>query len=131
MHHLCALLDESISLSSAIQLSGYPSVVGSLWKISDKHSAEITRDVYTWILEAGCVLNVKTSSDNKRDYNNIGSRNRNRRSTTFCLQIMNENSLHLRVSIDLSGDMSLKSSSIISNTKSPPQRTETALIPIY
>ena len=28
------LLDESISLSSAIQLSGYPSVVGSLWQVN-------------------------------------------------------------------------------------------------
>ena len=33
------LLDESISLSSAIQLSGYPSVVGSLWQVRDSHSA--------------------------------------------------------------------------------------------
>lgn len=45
------LLDESISLSSAFQLSGYPSVVGSLWQITDSHSAEIARDLYKWILQ--------------------------------------------------------------------------------
>ena len=45
------LLDESITLSSAIQLCGYPSVVGSLWQIGDKHSMEVARDVYAWILE--------------------------------------------------------------------------------
>ena len=39
------LLDESISLSSAVQLCGYPSVVGSLWQVGDKRSAEIAKDV--------------------------------------------------------------------------------------
>jgi hypothetical protein len=47
------LLDESINLSSAIQLSGYPSVVGSLWQVRDSHSAEIAKDVYAWILADG------------------------------------------------------------------------------
>ena len=45
------LLDESINLSAAIQLSGYPSVVGSLWQVKDSSSAEIARAVYEWILE--------------------------------------------------------------------------------
>jgi len=44
------LLDESINLSAAIQLSGYPSVVGSLWQVKDTCSAEIAKDVYEWIL---------------------------------------------------------------------------------
>jgi CHAT domain-containing protein len=43
------LLDESISLSSAIQLSGYPSVMGSLWQVGDDYSAQVSRDVYKWI----------------------------------------------------------------------------------
>ena len=47
------LLDESISLSSIFQLSGYPSVVGSLWHIQDGHSVEIAKSVYAWILEGG------------------------------------------------------------------------------
>ena len=47
------LLDESINLSSAIQLSGYPSVVGSLWQVRDSHSAEVARSVYEWILKDG------------------------------------------------------------------------------
>ena len=45
------LLDESITLSSAIQLSGYPSVVGSLWQVIDSHSAEVAKRIYTWILD--------------------------------------------------------------------------------
>ena len=45
------LLDESINLSSAIQLSGYPSVVGTLWKVEDLHSAQVAKDVYEWILK--------------------------------------------------------------------------------
>ena len=53
--HTSAMRDfrllESISLSSAIQLSGYPSVAGSLWQLMDSHSAEVARDLYKWILQ--------------------------------------------------------------------------------
>jgi tetratricopeptide (TPR) repeat protein len=56
------LLDESISLSSAIQLSGYPSVVGSLWQVADNHSAEVARIVYEWILVAD-KLDVRRSAE--------------------------------------------------------------------
>lgn len=47
------LQDESINLSSAIQLSGYPFVIGSLWQVNDKYSAEVAFDVYGWMLEGG------------------------------------------------------------------------------
>jgi CHAT domain-containing protein len=57
------LLDESISLSSAIQLSGYPSVVGSLWQVNDTHSAELARDVYAWILKGKGGLDVRRSAE--------------------------------------------------------------------
>ena len=57
------LLDESISLSSAIQLSGYPSVVGSLWQVMDSHSAEVARDVYEWILQGEGELDVRRSAE--------------------------------------------------------------------
>ena len=43
------LLDESINLSSAVQLYGYPSVVGTMWHVNDEHSAKVASDVYTWI----------------------------------------------------------------------------------
>ena len=56
------LLDESISLSSAIQLSGYPSVVGSLWSVTDNHSAEIATDVYARMLD-GSHLNTQRSAE--------------------------------------------------------------------
>jgi len=45
------MLDESINLSSAIQLCGYPSVVGSLWQVDDLGAADVARSVYEWILE--------------------------------------------------------------------------------
>jgi CHAT domain-containing protein len=57
------LLDESISLSSAIQLSGYPSVVGSLWGVNDRHSAWIARDVYASILRDQREFDARRSAD--------------------------------------------------------------------
>jgi tetratricopeptide (TPR) repeat protein len=42
------LMDESISLTSAVQLAGYPSVVGTLWQIMDNHAPEVAREVYKW-----------------------------------------------------------------------------------
>lgn len=52
------LLDESISLCSALQLTGYPSVVGSMWQISDGHSPEVAKGVYSSLLEAGKELDI-------------------------------------------------------------------------
>jgi CHAT domain-containing protein len=45
------LLDESINLASAVSLAGFPSVVGTLWQVMDKNSAEVSRDVYAWMLD--------------------------------------------------------------------------------
>lgn len=56
------LLDESINLSSAIQLSGYPSVVGTLWHVGDRDSAEVARSIYEWILKDG-KLDVRRSAE--------------------------------------------------------------------
>ena len=57
------LLDESINLSSAIQLSGYPSVIGSLWSVTDEHSAKVARDVYGWILGEKGGLDAQKSAE--------------------------------------------------------------------
>ena len=57
------LLDESINLSSAIQLAGYPSVVGSLWQINDIHSVQVAKDVYTWMLNGGNRLEIPRSAE--------------------------------------------------------------------
>ena len=42
------LLDESINLSSAMQLAGYPSMVRTLWQVNDCDAAELSQDVYGW-----------------------------------------------------------------------------------
>ena len=57
------LLDESINLSSAILLSGYPSVVGTLWKVTDEHASEVANDVYSWMLAGGNQLDVQRSAE--------------------------------------------------------------------
>ena len=56
------LLDESISLSSAILLAGYPSVVATLWRISDNRSVEVARDVYMRMLQ-GDELETRLSAE--------------------------------------------------------------------
>ena len=58
-----ALLDESISLSSAMQLSGYPSVVSSLWQVYDNHSADIAAEVYSWMLNGSDKLDIRRSAE--------------------------------------------------------------------
>ena len=56
------LLSESIDLSSAMQLAGYPSVIGTLWEVRDKQSAEVAKDVYSWML-VGSKLDIKRSAE--------------------------------------------------------------------
>jgi CHAT domain-containing protein len=46
-----SLIDEGIHLAGAFQLAGFPSVVGTLWHISDKHSATVAVDVYQALCE--------------------------------------------------------------------------------
>jgi hypothetical protein len=45
------LLDESIDLVSALQLSGYASVLGTLWAVNDEYSVEVAKSTYTIILQ--------------------------------------------------------------------------------
>lgn len=58
-----SLLDESISLSSTIQLCGDPSVIGSLWQVVDSDSAEVARDVYKHILHEDGKLNIRLAAE--------------------------------------------------------------------
>ena len=44
------LLSESINLSSAVQLAGFPSVIGTLWRVDDTLSVEIATNVYQGML---------------------------------------------------------------------------------
>ena len=57
------LLDESINLSSAIQLAGFPSVVGTLWQIDEVNAAEVAVDVYTNMLQGGDGLDFERSAE--------------------------------------------------------------------
>ena len=41
-----ALIDEGIHLTGACQLAGFPSVVGTLWHISDEYSVKVATEVY-------------------------------------------------------------------------------------
>ena len=56
------LFDESINLCSAILLAGFPSVVGTLWRVSDKHSVEVATGVYRHMLMMG-TLNTRRSAE--------------------------------------------------------------------
>jgi CHAT domain-containing protein len=75
------LLDESISLTSAIQLSGYPSVVGTLWQVGDNSSAEVAGDIDKWNLDGNGGFNAWKSAEglhkavrNLRDKTRVSSR---------------------------------------------------------
>lgn len=57
------LLNESINLSSAIQLAGYPSAIGTLWEVTDNKAAEVAKNVYTWMLEESDRLNTALSAE--------------------------------------------------------------------
>lgn len=72
-----SLLDESISLTSTIHLSGYPSVVGTLWQVSDKYSAETATEVYTWMYEGGRLETTKASEALHRAVRRLRDRTRN------------------------------------------------------
>ena len=56
------LLDESISLSSVLQLAGYSSVVGTLWQIHDEHSPGVAKEVYSAMLHSGRSLDTEQSA---------------------------------------------------------------------
>lgn len=58
-----SLIDESITLSAAIHLAGFPSVIGTLWPVLDKESAEVSIDVYKWMLQNGAKLDVERSAE--------------------------------------------------------------------
>jgi len=47
------LLDESITLSSSIQLAGFSSVIGTLWEVKDEDSAYVAARLYREMLDDG------------------------------------------------------------------------------
>jgi len=57
------LLDESINLSSAIQLAGFPAVVGTLWAVDERTAAEVAGEVYTMMIERLAGLDIQRSGE--------------------------------------------------------------------
>lgn len=70
------LLDELINLSTAIHVSGYVSVVGSLWQVGDRYSSEIATDVYSWILEEGRLNAGRSAEGLNKAIRNLRERSR-------------------------------------------------------
>ncbi|KAI9897347.1 hypothetical protein N3K66_007203 [Trichothecium roseum] len=52
------LLDECIHLANAFQLAGFRHVIGTLWKVSDRHCVNVARTVYQTLAEEGMKLSV-------------------------------------------------------------------------
>ncbi|MFD3381976.1 CHAT domain-containing protein, partial [Streptomyces sp. NPDC058697] len=46
------LLDESIHLTAAFQLAGFPHVIGTLWEIDDKYAADIANSFYAHLTDS-------------------------------------------------------------------------------
>jgi tetratricopeptide (TPR) repeat protein len=57
------LLDESLSLTSAVSLAGFPSVVGTLWQVIDQEAASVSRDVYAWMLDGKDRFDIGRSAE--------------------------------------------------------------------
>jgi tetratricopeptide (TPR) repeat protein len=54
-----SLLDESLHLSLAVQLAGFPSVVGTLWEVNELAAVEVAEKIYEMMMEEGVVNNTK------------------------------------------------------------------------
>jgi hypothetical protein len=52
-------VDESLHLSLAVQLAGFPSVVGTLWEVNELAAVEVAEKIYEMMMEEGVVNNTK------------------------------------------------------------------------
>jgi hypothetical protein len=57
-----AMLDESIHMTGACQLAGFPTVVGTLWKIMDEQSVTVAKSVYNAMLTKENRLDIRKSA---------------------------------------------------------------------
>lgn len=57
------LLDEHIHLAGACMLAGFPHVIGTLWRVDDKHSADVAISVYNGIKSTGTSLHFHDSAE--------------------------------------------------------------------
>ncbi len=56
-------MDEGIHIASTFQLAGFSHVIGSLWPTNDCHSAKVSKDVYTAMLNANGEIDVAKAAE--------------------------------------------------------------------
>ena len=49
-------------MAGAFQLAGFPTVIGTLWQIEDKHSEEVAKWVYRAMLTAEAKLDIRNAA---------------------------------------------------------------------
>ena len=50
-----SLLDEAIHMAGACQLAGFPTVIGTLWSVSDENSAILAEQLYRGMVSEGVI----------------------------------------------------------------------------
>jgi hypothetical protein len=58
-----SLLDESIHLSSAAQMAGFPSVVGTLWEVFDSVATDVSTELYRNMRDENGRLNTNKAAE--------------------------------------------------------------------
>lgn len=53
--------EEAIHLAAGMIMSGYPTVIGTMWSIKDKHAPLIAENVYAGLLECGVPDTTRTA----------------------------------------------------------------------
>lgn len=56
------LSDEGLNLAGACQLAGFPTVVGTLWRVNDEYSGKVAQMFYTGLVE-NAVINIDKASE--------------------------------------------------------------------
>ena len=56
------LLDEAIHMAGACQLAGFPTVIGTLWQVSDKASASLAESLYRTLLTDGGIIDFRRAA---------------------------------------------------------------------
>ncbi|MEV0779944.1 CHAT domain-containing protein [Streptomyces sp. NPDC050428] len=57
-----SLIDEAIHMTSALQLSGFPHVIGTLWEVDDRIAYEVAADFYSRLRADNHILDTRKSA---------------------------------------------------------------------